>query len=115
MLYDLLIYPAIGWEMMTIPEEGFISIRFSFLTPEMQHLSKAEQGRAYVMHAEQARELRDALCSAIQRVDDYDASFMQSLTLPEIREQQHQKEEKERRQHDRRRLVRRNGKKKSPQ
>lgn len=108
MLYELLMYPAIGWEMMTVPEEGFISIRFSFLTPEMQHLSKAEQGRAYVMHTEQARELRDALCSAIQRVDDYDAGFIQSLILPEIREQQPQKKEKKRRQHDRRRRVRRN-------
>lgn len=108
MLYDLLMFPTIGWEMMTVPKEGLVSIRFSFLTPEMQHLSKAEQGRAYVMHTEQARELRDALSSAIQRVDDYNASFIQSLTLPEISEQQQRKEEKERRQHERRRLARRN-------
>ncbi len=108
MLYDLLMFPTIGWEIMTVPKEGLISIRFSFLTPEMQHLSKAEQGQAYVMHTEQARELRDALCSAVQRVDDYDTGFIQSPTAPGIREQQRQKEEKERRQHDRRRLVRRN-------
>ncbi|MBA2658664.1 MAG: hypothetical protein H0U72_03660 [Nitrosospira sp.] len=108
MLYDLLMFPIIGWEMITVPREGLVCIRFPFLTSEMQHLSKADPGRSYVMHTEQARELRDALCSAIQRIDAYDLASIQSLKPPRIIEQEHQKEEKERWQHDRRRLERRN-------
>lgn len=66
---DPFLFPITGWEMKSAPIEGIISIRFPFLTHENQKLAEADPGRHYVMQAEQARELRDALSRAIERIE----------------------------------------------
>lgn len=70
---DLLIFPIIGWKISTLPEEGIICVRFTFLTSESEKLSEAEPGKPHAMHAEQAREFRDALTGMIQRIEDYES------------------------------------------
>lgn len=52
---DLFLFPITGWEIKTAPVNGFLSVRFPFLSHEQQKLSEADPGRPYVMHAEQAR------------------------------------------------------------
>ncbi|MBA4141780.1 MAG: hypothetical protein H0X43_02000 [Nitrosospira sp.] len=69
---DFFQFPITGWEIKTEPVEGLLSVRFPFLSHEQQKLAEADPGRPYVMQAEQARELRDALSRAIDRMDDHD-------------------------------------------
>lgn len=66
---DLFLFPVTGWEIKSTPLEGIVSIRFPFLSHENQKLAEADPGRSYMMQAEQARELRDALSRAIERIE----------------------------------------------
>lgn len=66
---DLFQFPITGWEIKAEPVEGILSVRFPFLSHEQQKLADADPGRPYIMHAEQARELRDALSRAIDRLE----------------------------------------------
>lgn len=66
---DLFLFPITGWEIKSAPIEGIVSIRFPFLSHENQKLAEADPGRPYAMQAEQARELRDALSRAIERIE----------------------------------------------
>lgn len=68
---DLFQFPITGWEVKTEPLDGLLSVRFPFLSHEQQKLAEADPGRPYVMQAEQARELRDALSRAIERMNDH--------------------------------------------
>ena len=67
---DLFQFPITGWEVKTEPINGLLSVRFPFLSHEQQKLTEADPGRPYVMQAEQAREFRDALSRAIERIGD---------------------------------------------
>ncbi|MEO8992208.1 MAG: hypothetical protein ABI284_07065 [Nitrosospira sp.] len=67
---DLFQFPITGWEVTTEPTDGLLSVRFPFLSHEQQKLAEADPGRPYVMQAEQARELRDALSRAIERMNE---------------------------------------------
>lgn len=69
---DLFQFPITGWEIKTEPVDGLLSVRFPFLSHEQQKLAEADPGRPYVMQAEQARELRDALSRAIERLEDHE-------------------------------------------
>ena len=69
---DLLMFPIIGWEVTMVPSEGMICVRFPFLASPLEKLTEADPGKPHVMHAEQAREFRDALTRMIQRIDDYE-------------------------------------------
>lgn len=66
---DLFQFPITGWEIKTEPIDGLLSVRFPFLSHDQQKLGEADPGRPYVMQAEQARELRDALSRAIERIE----------------------------------------------
>ena len=66
---DLFQFPITGWELKTEPMDGLLSVRFPFLSHDQQTLGEADPGRPYVMQAEQARELRDALSRAIERIE----------------------------------------------
>ena len=67
---DLFLFPITGWEIKTVPVDGVLSVRFPFLSHDRQKLSEANPGRPYVMHADQARELRDALSRAIAYIEN---------------------------------------------
>ncbi|SOD41837.1 hypothetical protein [Nitrosovibrio sp. Nv4] len=67
---DLFQFPITGWEVKTEPIDGLLSIRFPFLAHEQQKLAEADPGRPYIMQAEQAREFRDALSRAIERIEN---------------------------------------------
>jgi hypothetical protein len=67
---DLFQFPITGWEVRTEPVDGLLSVRFPFLSHEQQKLAEADPGRPYVMQPEQAREFRDALSRAIERMGD---------------------------------------------
>lgn len=67
---DLFLFPITGWEIKTAPVDGILSVRFPFLSHEHQKLAEADPGRPYIMQAEQARELRDALSRAIECIDN---------------------------------------------
>ncbi len=67
---DLFQFPITGWEIKAEPVEGILSLRFPFLSHEEQKLAEADPGRPYVMQADQARELRDALSRAIDRLEN---------------------------------------------
>jgi hypothetical protein len=67
---DLFQFPITGWEIKAEPVEGILSLRFPFLSHEEQKLAEADPGRPYVMQANQARELRDALSRAIDRLEN---------------------------------------------
>ena len=67
---DLFQFPITGWEVKTEPVDGLLSVRFPFLSHEQQKLAEADPGRPYVMQAEQAREFRDALSRALERMSD---------------------------------------------
>ncbi|SEL23024.1 hypothetical protein [Nitrosovibrio tenuis] len=69
---DLFQFPIIGWEVKAEPVEGLLSVRFPFLSHEQQKLAEADPGRPYIMQAEQARELRDALSRAIDRIENHE-------------------------------------------
>jgi hypothetical protein len=77
---DLFQFPITGWEIKTESVDGSLSVRFPFLSHEQQKLAEADPGRPYVMQAEQARELRDALSRAIERLED------QELATPVLAE-----------------------------
>ena len=50
---------------------SLLSVRFPFLSHGQQNLAEADPGRPYIMQAEQARELRDALSRALERIENY--------------------------------------------
>jgi hypothetical protein len=79
---DLFKFPITGWEIKAEPAEGVLSVRFPFLSHEQQKLAEADPGRPYVMQAEQARELRDALSRAIDRLEDDEFASPFSLGVP---------------------------------
>lgn len=70
---NLFLFPITGWEVKALPLDGILSVRFPFLSHEQQKLAEADPGRPYVMRTEQARELRDALSRAIERIDNAEA------------------------------------------
>lgn len=71
---DLFQFPITGWEIKTEPTDGLLSVRFPFLSHEQQKLAEADPGRPYIMQAQQARELRDALSRAIDRMENHEAA-----------------------------------------
>jgi BssS protein family len=78
---DLFQFPITGWEIKAEPVEGILSLRFPFLSHEEQKLAEADPGRPYVMQAEQARELRDALSRAIDRLENQEFASPLSTDL----------------------------------
>jgi hypothetical protein len=68
---NLFQFPITGWEIKCEPVDGLLSVRFPFLSHGQQNLAEADPGRPYVMQAEQARELRDALSRALERMDNH--------------------------------------------
>jgi hypothetical protein len=68
---NLFQFPITGWEIKSEPVDGLLSVRFPFLSHEQQNLAEADPGRPYIMQAEQARELRDALSRALERLENY--------------------------------------------
>lgn len=79
---DLFLFPITGWEIKTVPVDGVLSVRFPFLSHDRQKLSDADPGRPYVMHADQARELRDALSRAITQIENQKFEPAESASLP---------------------------------
>jgi hypothetical protein len=79
---DLFQFPITGWEVKTEPVDGLLSVRFPFLSHEQQKLAEADPGRPYVMQAEQARELRDALSRAIERMSDQEYASPSFMGMP---------------------------------
>ena len=75
------LFPITGWEIKSVPVDGILSVRFPFLSHEQQNLSDADPGRPYVMRTEQARELRDALSRAIERIDNPELEQSKSAAL----------------------------------
>jgi hypothetical protein len=67
---DLFQFPITGWEIKSEPVDGLLSVRFPFLSHGQQNLAEADPGRPYIMQAEQARELRDALSRALERIEN---------------------------------------------
>ena len=68
---NLFQFPITGWEIKSEPVDGLLSVRFPFLSHGQQNLAEADPGRPYIMQAEQARELRDALSRALERIENY--------------------------------------------
>jgi hypothetical protein len=79
---DLFQFPITGWEVKTEPVDGLLSIRFPFLSHEQQKLAEADPGRPYVMQAEQAREFRDALSRALERMSDQEYASPSLMGMP---------------------------------
>ncbi len=79
---DLFQFPITGWEIRTEPADGLLSVRFPFLSHDQQRLVDADPGRPYVMQAEQARELRDALSRAIERIENQEFPSSLFAELP---------------------------------
>jgi hypothetical protein len=79
---DLFQFPITGWEVKTEPVDGLLSVRFPFLSHEQQKLAEADPGRPYVMQAEQAREFRDALSRAIDRMSDQEYASPSFMGMP---------------------------------
>jgi hypothetical protein len=78
---ELFQFPITGWEIKAEPVEGILSLRFPFLSHEEQKLAEADPGRPYVMQADQARELRDALSRAIDRLENQELESPLSADL----------------------------------
>lgn len=78
---DLFLFPITGWEIKSAPVEGILSVRFPFLSHEQQKLAEADPGRPYVMQAEQAREFRDALSRAIERLENQERETFTAAEL----------------------------------
>ncbi|MEO7464593.1 MAG: hypothetical protein ABIV42_03875 [Nitrosospira sp.] len=74
---DLSIFPITGWEVETVSTDELVFVRFNFVSDIRQQLNEADVSSPYAMEIEQARELRDALTRAIDRIDHYgqDTSF----------------------------------------
>jgi hypothetical protein len=68
---NLFQFPITGWEIKSEPVDGLLSVRFPFLAHGQQNLAEADPGRPYIMQAEQARELRDALSRALDRIENH--------------------------------------------
>ena len=68
---NLFQFPITGWEITSEPVDGLLSVRFPFLSHGQQNLAEADPGRPYIMQAEQARVLRDALSRALERIENY--------------------------------------------
>ncbi|MDE2367265.1 MAG: hypothetical protein KGM95_10065 [Betaproteobacteria bacterium] len=79
---DLFQFPITGWEIKAEPIEGLLTVRFPFLSHEQQKLAEADPGRPYIMQAEQARELRDALSRAIDRLENREFASPSPTGLP---------------------------------
>ena len=69
---DLSIFPITGWEVETVYTDELIFVRFTFLSDIQQQLNEADASSPYAMEIEQARELRDALTRAIERLDNHE-------------------------------------------
>jgi hypothetical protein len=63
-------FPITGWEIKSGPVDGLLSVRFPFLSHGQQNLAEADPGRPYIMQVEQAREFRDALSRALERIEN---------------------------------------------
>ncbi len=81
MINDLFQFPITGWEIKSSPIEGILSVRFPFLSHGNQRLAEADPGRPYVMHADEARELRDALSRAIERFESQEFDLSATAEL----------------------------------
>jgi hypothetical protein len=68
---NLFQFPITGWEIKSEPVDGLLSVRFPFLSHGQQNLAEADPGRPYIMQAEQARELRDALSRALEHIENH--------------------------------------------
>ena len=68
---NLFQFPITGWEIKSEPVDGLLSVRFPFLSHGQQGLAEADPGRPYIMQAEQARELRDALSRALEHIENH--------------------------------------------
>jgi hypothetical protein len=68
---NLFQFPITGWEIKSEPIDGLLSVRFPFLSHGQQALAEADPGRPYIMQAEQARELRDALSRALEHMENH--------------------------------------------
>lgn len=68
---NLFQFPITGWEIKSEPVDGLLSVRFPFLSHGQQNLAEADPGRPYIMQAEQARELRDALSRALEHLENH--------------------------------------------
>jgi hypothetical protein len=68
---NLFQFPITGWEIKSEPVDGLLSVRFPFLSHGQQNLAEADPGRPYIMQVEQARELRDALSRALERIENH--------------------------------------------
>lgn len=66
---DLPLFPVTGWEVKTIPAYGAIFIRLPFLSHATQSIAESDPGRRYVLHLDQARELRDELSKSIHLLE----------------------------------------------
>ena len=69
---NLSIFPITGWKVETVATDELVFVRFNFLSDIRQQLNEADMSNPYAMEIEQARELRDALTQAIERIDDYE-------------------------------------------
>lgn len=69
---NLSIFPITGWEVETVSTDELVFVRFNFLSDIRQQLNEADASSPYAMELEQARELRDALTRAIDRIDNYE-------------------------------------------
>lgn len=67
----LLAFPIIGWEITTLTSEGIVCIRIPYVPLEHDSLADADSGKPHAMSIEQAREFRDALARAIERIDEH--------------------------------------------
>ena len=76
---DLLMFPIVGWEITMAPTEGVICIRLPYLASPFEKLTETVPGKPHAMHADQAREIRDALTRLIQRIDDHDSRSQASV------------------------------------
>ena len=76
---DLLMFPIVGWEITVVPTEGMICVRLPYLASPFEKLTEAEPGKPHAMHADQAREIRDALTRMIQEIDDHDSKSQPSV------------------------------------
>lgn len=65
---DLPLFPVAEWDISTIPAYNAVIIRLGFLSHPLQKMEEADPGRRYVLQATQARELRDAIDRALQKL-----------------------------------------------
>lgn len=66
---EVVLFPVTGWEVAAIPAYGAMFIRPAFLTHPLQKADEADPGRRYLLTADQARELRDAIDRTLHQLE----------------------------------------------